>query len=603
MSIIKGLTSDDIKKVMASRKRGRGMAGDLQTLPAVLQRKISIRQLIAENGAEKKDGAYAAASTKIILRTTSTYDASAIESAEPAALTAWSGTFTDVMPGDTLSPNNAYRLVYDADNWVSLFKIQGAAETNLAIFAEHFNYLHHEEGAATEPSYEVSSVTLPTLLGIGCLFSVCKCSSASEHVKTFIHYCNAGASGVLFAVSIFLLMPEASHLMAAGKSEAGLAVAWGSCVIAGNAQDAESGATGVSLELRGEPAAVSPLLASDNAWALPSPFDATICECLFAGGDDLPSANRLRRHAWRDRSLPSPQLAAARVRAWSAAGMGQWSASSEAMQVDPVRPAQPQPPERFDLLPRSVVVHWKASESYGCQIVGFALRYAESRDMSRSCEVTGIKGDASSFPVTSLRPAQTYYFQALARYGVPNPSGQNGLLDLPHEVMRVQVALLSGHAAFIEAEADWSIQKFRRRAQDELETLHATVRRPRIVSNRRAHAFACICMDGSVLAWGAQAAGDCSHVRETCLQRAMGTALHRLLNPEAHRSLMAMYCCTLLENGEVVTWGDHIFGGDTSSLRSTLKEVRETLGVATGMRANAECAGNYNPCDVDEMKY
>ncbi|CAK9029719.1 unnamed protein product [Durusdinium trenchii] len=50
MSIIKGLTSDDIKKVMASRKRGRGMAGDLQTLPAVLQRKISIRQLIAENG-------------------------------------------------------------------------------------------------------------------------------------------------------------------------------------------------------------------------------------------------------------------------------------------------------------------------------------------------------------------------------------------------------------------------------------------------------------------------------------------------------------------------------------------------------------------------
>ena len=32
---------------------------------------------------------------------------------------------------------------------------------------------------------------------------------ASEHVKTFIHYCNAGASGVLFAVSIFLLMPEA----------------------------------------------------------------------------------------------------------------------------------------------------------------------------------------------------------------------------------------------------------------------------------------------------------------------------------------------------------------------------------------------------------
>ncbi|CAK9033228.1 IcmE/DotG protein [Durusdinium trenchii] len=51
---------------------------------------------------------------------------------------------------------------------------------------------------------------------------------ASEHVKTFIHYCNAGASGVLFAVSIFLLMPEAEV-----ADRAGLAVAWGSCVIAG----------------------------------------------------------------------------------------------------------------------------------------------------------------------------------------------------------------------------------------------------------------------------------------------------------------------------------------------------------------------------------
>ncbi|CAK9107148.1 Ubiquitin-like domain-containing protein [Durusdinium trenchii] len=286
--------------------------------------------------------------------------------------------------------------------------------------------------------------------------------------------------------------------------------------------------------------------------------------------------------------------------------------------------------------------------------------------MSRSCEVTGIKatgerGDASSFPVTSLRPAQTYYFQALVRcinlmgtsdWSDPSMpvkikqdpeqlmippsqsptfnkrvpglrqisdsrqtfysdilggnSGAYGREEFQPSTIQPPFWLEPGHAAFIEAEADWSIQKFRRRAQaakaalDELEvglsklvnakgellmgaqllrdvvqedeTLHATVRRPRIVSNRRAHAFACICMDGSVLAWGAQAAGDCSHVRDQ-------------LKEVTSLSAIAGAFAALLENGEVVTWGDHIFGGDTSSLRSTLKEVREVQATAMAFAA------------------
>ncbi|CAK9107054.1 Putative E3 ubiquitin-protein ligase HERC2 [Durusdinium trenchii] len=286
--------------------------------------------------------------------------------------------------------------------------------------------------------------------------------------------------------------------------------------------------------------------------------------------------------------------------------------------------------------------------------------------MSRSCEVTGIKatgerGDASSFPVTSLRPAQTYYFQALVRcinlmgtsdWSDPSMpvkikqdpeqlmippsqsptfnkrvpglrqisdsrqtfysdilggnSGAYGREEFQPSTIQPPFWLEPGHAAFIEAEADWSIQKFRRRAQaakaalDELEvglsklvnakgellmgaqllrdvvqedeTLHATVRRPRIVSNRRAHAFACICMDGSVLAWGAQAAGDCSHVRDQ-------------LKEVTSLSATAGAFAALLENGEVVTWGDHIFGGDTSSLRSTLKEVREVQATAMAFAA------------------
>ncbi|CAK9058436.1 unnamed protein product [Durusdinium trenchii] len=304
------------------------------------------------------------------------------------------------------------------------------------------------------------------------------------------------------------------------------------------------------------------------------------------------------------------------VRAWSAAGMGQWSASSEAMQVDPVRPAQPQPPERFDLLPRSVVVHWKASES------GLAGEggYAESRDMSRSCEVTGIKatgerGDASSFPVTSLRPAQTYYFQVrcinlMGTSDWSDPSmpvkikqdpvrsgsdrevclvlkgrqGVPGLRQISDSRQTFYSDILGGNSGAYGREEfqpstiqppfwlePMGAQLLRDVVQED-ETLHATVRRPRIVSNRRAHAFACICMDGSVLAWGAQAAGDCSHVRDQ-------------LKEVTSLSAIAGAFAALLENGEVVTWGDHIFGGDTSSLRSTLKEVREVQATAMAFAA------------------
>ena len=34
-------------------------------------------------------------------------------------------------------------------------------------------------------------------------------SKADQYVDTFMHYSNAAASGVIFAVSVFLLMPEA----------------------------------------------------------------------------------------------------------------------------------------------------------------------------------------------------------------------------------------------------------------------------------------------------------------------------------------------------------------------------------------------------------
>ncbi|CAE7390065.1 TBCCD1 [Symbiodinium natans] len=99
------------------------------------------------------------------------------------------------------------------------------------------------------------------------------------------------------------------------------------------------------------------------------------------------------------------------VRAHSTAGVGPWSASSDAMQVEPERPSKPDAPYKFELLPRAIVVFWRPSDSLGSDITGFGLRYAESRDMSRGCEVSGIKGTNTSFAVTNLQPSKSYYFQ------------------------------------------------------------------------------------------------------------------------------------------------------------------------------------------------
>ena len=73
--------------------------------------------------------------------------------------------------------------------------------------------------------------TLPTLVGVALL--VLSCSPNSPNVKTILHYSNSLASGILLAAAVFLLLPEASHMLAVGKTEAEAAAAWGSTVIAG----------------------------------------------------------------------------------------------------------------------------------------------------------------------------------------------------------------------------------------------------------------------------------------------------------------------------------------------------------------------------------
>lgn len=213
--------------------------------------------------AEKNEKAtYADQSMKMVIRTTSSATALGLEAAEEAAQSAWNGSFQTAQPGEVLRPNNAYNLIFDTSAWVSLFKIQSTPETNIAIFAEHlptefenrFHYFIAADNKEIEPAYEASEsdchsvtasvsmdrsgevvlgsilVMLPTLLGV--LFVLKGCPGAMEMMQKFMPFMNAAASGVLVAVAVFLILPEAHHLLAsAGEAES--AAIWGSSIICG----------------------------------------------------------------------------------------------------------------------------------------------------------------------------------------------------------------------------------------------------------------------------------------------------------------------------------------------------------------------------------
>eukprot|EP00439_Symbiodinium_sp_Y106_P053659 s1159_g7.t1 len=89
--------------------------------------------------------------------------------------------------------------------------------------------------------------------------------------------------------------------------------------------------------------------------------------------------------------------------------------------------------------------------------------------------------------------------------------------------------------------------------------LAAGVRRPQIASSRRA--FAMLCADGTVVAWGDPCSGgDCSAVSDK-------------LQDVQHICASWYSFAALLGNGDVVTWGDEDHGGDCSAAGS-LKKVR-----------------------------
>lgn len=128
------------------------------------------------------------------------------------------------------------------------------------------------------------------------------------------------------------------------------------------------------------------------------------------------------------------------VRAATAAGVGDWSESSEEMQLSPDKPKRPEAPERFNVLPRAIVVYWQAPESPGTPITGYQLRYGTTRDMASAVQVKGMSGTDTEFGVAGLQPHTSYFFQVCALNAVgasewSSPSRPVAVLQAPPQKM------------------------------------------------------------------------------------------------------------------------------------------------------------------------
>eukprot|EP00440_Ansanella_granifera_P075400 gb/GFBE01081826.1/.p1 GENE.gb/GFBE01081826.1/~~gb/GFBE01081826.1/.p1 ORF type:complete len:514 (+),score=101.51 gb/GFBE01081826.1/:1-1542(+) len=208
-------------------------------------------------------GKYAEDTMKFLILNTNEASEERLAISSTFAENAWSGTWTPVTSGATLTPGQPYILQFDTSSWMSSFKIDAPAESNFAFFAEHLpsafeTNLHYLIGAdghnalssasasilgcesAVEEMHErwgevigASVLTiLPTLLGIG--FLVLTLSPATmAAAQSWLQPVNAAASGVVFAAAVFLLLPEALHLVAVGKDESTAAGVWGACILAG----------------------------------------------------------------------------------------------------------------------------------------------------------------------------------------------------------------------------------------------------------------------------------------------------------------------------------------------------------------------------------
>jgi len=213
--------------------------------------------------AQKVDGDYADATMKLVVLEASDLTEAGLESLESAATSAMNSC-TEKYTGQTITPGTStcYRLNFDPDAWQSLYPVNANGVNGIAFFAEHFptefestaHYLKDQVGEDIEPLAELphteeveseesipagaaigSSVLVNLVTFIGVLLMVPAISKAhKQHQEIFNGVLFAFAAGAMLSCAFFLLLFEATHLVAMGwDAEVDVLWRWGTMILAG----------------------------------------------------------------------------------------------------------------------------------------------------------------------------------------------------------------------------------------------------------------------------------------------------------------------------------------------------------------------------------
>jgi len=220
---------------------------------------------------QKVKGKYAdaLASMKFVAMPLASATESALDAAEKDGIAALGSACTDVQHAEVITPTNGkcFKLVFHQDLWQSVYKIDASGTSAVALFTEHVptefeataHYLKDKSGediepvaelpkkAAEEPKKDEKKESKPyadvigasiivnhvTLIGVILIIPVVM-KFAADHLEAFQGILNGFAAGAILAAAFFLLMFEATHLIATGwKEEVDQLWRWGTCILAG----------------------------------------------------------------------------------------------------------------------------------------------------------------------------------------------------------------------------------------------------------------------------------------------------------------------------------------------------------------------------------
>ena len=213
--------------------------------------------------AQKVNEQYADASMKLVALPATSITEEGLHALEEQGEEALNLTCTELQNGGTIIPatNTCYKLIFKQSVWQSLYNVDASSVTGIAFFTEHVptefeataHYLKDDHGHDIEPKATLPEtsgtatttaetewaapmlasllVNMVTFIGVILLFPPVKRLSANPFFGAVLF---AFAAGALLACAFFLLLFEATHLVATGwTAEVDVLWRWGAMILAG----------------------------------------------------------------------------------------------------------------------------------------------------------------------------------------------------------------------------------------------------------------------------------------------------------------------------------------------------------------------------------